>query len=717
MIRKLVLVWAFVCAAFSAGAQTLTVRSGEHGAYTRLVVQIPPGTEWKLDPKPDGATLDVALTGVVFDTKSVFQRLSTGRLEAVSQNSAGEALDLRFGCQCVAKAFLHRGTMVVIDVAPGEAVLPETIDTKSPFWTIPDRPNPKETPELPALALDLPLLDLSRRDLEAQVMSRILQGADRDVADLTLSEPGPRLSAVPRLAPSSINPIQNIGVSSILDEFQDLGDRANPNILHQPKCITNAELAFDSWSDARPFQMQVAALRKGLFQEFDHVNEDRTIKLAKLYTFFGFGAEAIQVLKLLPQQSTEAARISAIAKAMDGEVAMGQTPFSGQQACGGDAGLWALLTGQSVASDIDLNSIEQSFARLPAHLRRHFGPKLAEALTDAGNLEAARRVLRSVDRVEHPDSSAARLAQAKVADAGGETERTEALLSEVTATADAGRDAALALARLIEKRWSDRGSVSPREIELAAAYSVEFRNSDYGPMMARAHALAMALNREFIGAFRGVQQSPLDKDWRRTLNQVTQLLAERADNITFLYQTVAMPTAMQSKLDTNTAVSVSDRLISLGFGEQAMTWSNRPSDKTRRKDRTLLRAQAAALNGRPRQALLELQDDDSERANRLKADALIQAGDFAQAAAVLAELGEVDRAQRLNWLSDQVENADPGAPGKYSELTKIEYSLSLPPERLPDKPLADAKALLEGSVQARALIGEMLDLTGSDVTN
>ena len=60
-----------ITVATSATAETLVVRSGEHDSHTRLVVKVPPGTEWVLARRKNGARLTVSIDDVLFQTEGV----------------------------------------------------------------------------------------------------------------------------------------------------------------------------------------------------------------------------------------------------------------------------------------------------------------------------------------------------------------------------------------------------------------------------------------------------------------------------------------------------------------------------------------------------------------------------------------------------------------------------------------------------------------------
>lgn len=698
---------AFIVGASGAAAQDLTVRSGEHEGYTRLVVQVPQDTDWVLKQTKNGARLNGALKDVTYRTGSVFQRLTQNRLAAISQAKPGEALELEFGCDCVASAFLFKSTMIVIDIAPGTFLPPLTSDI--PASVLPKAPNEIKTtgPEQTIDALALPLLNLNANGFEDQLSTRLLQGADRGIIDLNIAPVGPRASNGNQslFLPADVE--LNVQVTSILDGLNGLLGPDVPKVERRPPCVSSAELAFDSWSDGRPFPEQAAQLRSELYQEFDTINKKSALKLAKLYAHSGFGAEAIRALDLLDERSLETEHIAAIARFLDDGPLTEGNPFQGLQRCEGDAALWAALSEGHLQGDANLTAIEQSFARLPDHLRRHIGPALSNILVDGEELEAARRILRSVDRVKTQTSANVAQAKAKVAAAEGDAPRTEALLTEAIEASDATLEAPLALARLVDKRWLERGSVTPQELDLTESYTVEFRRADIGPLMQQTHVVALSLSQEFDASLDLVAELSEDAESADALNRAVLILTERADDATFLRRVLILSHKHSQNLTTDTAIAVADRLAALGFSRQAYALAKRPQDRLRRGERARLRAKAALLDQRPHQAMLELDDDQTDAAIMLRTEALIAADEFAAAGDLMRNAGREDDANRLFWLADQPEQVNLEYQAKFDQVVQTSQGLTASPARLPETPLADAENLLRDSVETRNRIAEL----------
>lgn len=703
------LIAVLVTAASAVTAKDVVVRSGEHDGFTRLVFDVPPDTRWVLAQRKNGASLTIALDDVTFKTSSVFGRLTTNRLASLSQKNPGSALELEFGCNCVASAFLYRNSMIVLDIAPGELLPPLLEDIPPPLIgkTAQDKPPSVET------GLHLPLLTMTEQGIKDQLSTRLLQGADRKLLDLKLAPVGPRNTAPSGTSVVAPQLSSNLRLTTVLDDLQNVLNAELQPIDQRPACISTAELSFASWSGDSPFPDQVSALRSGLYKEFDKLDGEKAMKLAKLYASFGFGAEALSVLRLLETPPEGFEPVAAIARVVDNRPPLPRNPFNDLQRCDGDAALWAVLSESELAPDANVEAIEHAYSRLPDHLRRQLGPRLSEILVNAQQLEAARRILRSVDRIEPETTSGVAQAKASVAKAEGNSDREEELLTEVITSTNAATESPLALARLVEKRWSERKAVSSQELELAASYAVEFRRSELGPMMNRTYAIALSLSQEFDRAFDVIKAQPPGPDSGGAINRHLQLLAERSDDATFLRQTMeVMQPDMTAVLTTDTAIALASRLADLGFAQQTFALANRPEDQSRRLDRARLRARAALLSGRPHQALLELADDNSEEANALRAQAMVSTEDFAAAGDMLRDLEQNEAANRYFWLAGVSDERLEPAGGKYAALNQTTQALSDLPERLAEKPLADAENLLKDSQSARQRIDEMLNAVG-----
>lgn len=709
--------------ATSAMAEELSVRSGEHEDFTRLVIKVPEGTSWTLDSSDRGARLNVELPDVTYDTDAVFERLSQNRLLFLKQEKPGDDLDIGFACNCVANGFLHAGAMIVIDIR-------ESKDKPSAPLVLPlARTKPRETlhaarrssPQTPdqapktgihALPTPVPSLNIARtgEEIEARLLTQVLKGTDQEVLDLDLAAVGPRQSGASLQAAleRTLN-LHNIAVGTVVD--RDLtGDPTGISLLEpETACLSDNVLDFASWSNGTSFSTQLANARSNLFGEFDRLDRGQALRLARLFAYFGFGAEAKQILELANHSSDESSRIRAIAAAVEKTTALAENPFIGQQRCGGDAALWATLTEGHVAENADTEAIELAFLRLPDHLVTHLGPELARLLTKADQLEAARRILRAVERVGVNSKATTALVEAELASAEENPEREENKLKDAVEAEQATAEAPLALIRLIEKRWEEQGVVSGKEVELAAAFALEYRRSELGNPLKMAHVLAMALNQQFdeaMGTLFGERDHRPRKMWGQTFERVAVAMTERADDITFLRHTVGLSSDLISVMSDDAVDVVAGRLVSLGFHETALSLAG--DRGVQREARAMILARAALETGLPHRAMLAVEEYTTPAASLVRADAMYSSGNYAAAAEHASQMGDNEAATRYLWLADAWDHVSGEAGTKYPLIVGLSRDLSAQAAHNALPPLAESKRLLENSTLTREMVGDLI---------
>jgi hypothetical protein len=109
-----------IWSAAAAQAETARVRSGDHGSFTRLVIELGAPADWRFGRTDDGYELDFGRQDVQLDLGGVFGTIPRTRIAAVAQDAGSGAMRIRLGCDpCHATALDYRGTWIVIDVAEG----------------------------------------------------------------------------------------------------------------------------------------------------------------------------------------------------------------------------------------------------------------------------------------------------------------------------------------------------------------------------------------------------------------------------------------------------------------------------------------------------------------------------------------------------------------------------------------------------------------------
>ncbi len=136
-MKKLIAFGLVLISALPMAAQSLvTVQSGEHDGFTRIVLATDPGQDWQVVESYGKATLQFPGQKLDFSTATVFDRISTARIAAVQGNSGenGSAFTLELNCGCEVKGFAFADNYIVLDVFDGPELGPEPVAQNEPLW-------------------------------------------------------------------------------------------------------------------------------------------------------------------------------------------------------------------------------------------------------------------------------------------------------------------------------------------------------------------------------------------------------------------------------------------------------------------------------------------------------------------------------------------------------------------------------------------------------
>jgi hypothetical protein len=149
---------AVLAAAGVAGAETARVRSGDHGSFTRLVIELAGPADWRFGRTTEGYALSFGRPDVQLRLGDVFRSIGRDRIAGLSQDAEGR-LTIALGCEdCHATALSYRDSWIVIDVADGpppagspfEAPLPSAADPADGARNAPvGSPRPRTAPLRP----------------------------------------------------------------------------------------------------------------------------------------------------------------------------------------------------------------------------------------------------------------------------------------------------------------------------------------------------------------------------------------------------------------------------------------------------------------------------------------------------------------------------------------------------------------------------------------
>ncbi|MCI5100786.1 tetratricopeptide repeat protein [Phaeobacter italicus] len=570
------------------------------------------------------------------------------------------------------------------------------------------------------------LLDLAENERAATVNAseqRLLQQIGRatnqgllDLVGMNARDGG-RIIDPLGLADRPLDPLDQVAVTSSVDRESGLSARRAPTSSEASHCMPSYQVAVHNWGSDASFNEQIPPLRAALVREFDDVDPVAVLRLARAYVYFGFGAEAQAILNMMPSGAVEhddAMALAAMAAVLDGKEMDVNHAFAGQQVCNSDVAFWAALADGTIKKSAKTDAIQQAFAKMPPHLRIQVGPRLSKLFAQAGDPHLAGAALRSLDRMGVEDIPDINLAEAELAKLEGDIETVAEELTEEVA--ERTENAPRALIELIELSYDERKALSPDVPDLAASYEVESRDSELGADLREAIVTALALTGQYHDSFAQLDKVDRhDGDAARATAMIPlmTLLTERADDVTFLQYALVFAANGKAADVEPVADLVAARLLDLGFAQQAQALLKKLAMEPGNTKRRLMLAKAALVQEKPHAALVELMGLSGSDADKLRAEALWQNGEYARAGEYLLEVEDKDAAARGFWHSQDGETLseiDPDAAqqfGGVAEVTTQIKETAKEPTGLP--PLAHARALVESSEGTRGGIADLLE--------
>lgn len=688
MIRAVVLLLALAGPAWSQSARVL---SGEHADFTRLVVELPPGLDWTVGRTAGGYGFSAGLGPQPdYDLATVWQRIPRSRLASLTVDATTGALSLGLGCDCHVFPFEYGAGIVVLDIKDGPP--PPGSAFEAPFLLAgatagpttgtgplpapaPDNGAagydwitdlPPERAEVPtALPLPLDTGGISLEPLRDELLQQIARGAADGLVEMELPGKAKR--------PPDTNhgdlPWSNIHIG----EKPGLAV-TNPGALisdgdQQPGCAPSDLLDLAAWDEGRMPHDLLAAARDGLYGEFDAPDEEAVLRSARQLLYLGFGVEAGQYLDLLDDGAPGEALLlyRSMARLIDGETDPG-SPFARMLECDGPAALWAALahTRLPAGPTVNRDAILQAYQALPAHLRRHLGPDLAQKFLDHDDPEAARIIRDSMERAPEADPGSVALLDAKAKLHAGDTDAAQAH-AETAVSLDGDR--AESLVALVETHFRKLQPIDQGIPDALQGLQGETDATVLGPAVDRAIVLSLALSDRIDDAY-AEDSAPL------VLSDLWQVVRARAADDDFLRQAVLPAGTPRPDVAPGIGRAVADRLLALGFPDAALVWLG-PVTAADAPDlrRTAASAEFGRGNARAAAALLQgLEDPQSEA---LRAKALLQLGELPAAQSALSAAGEAEAAARAALWTGDWTRLDPGTQESWRLAADQAQPLSL----------------------------------------
>ena len=720
MLRSLVLLVGLLPSLIFA--EVVPIRSGEHETFTRLVFTLPNSeTKWELISDIEEPKLRVDAKDLQFDLSQVFNRIPRTRLEGVRQD--GSSVTFALNCKCATRAFRFSDRSVVVDILDPETGQEDPVPEERALIQPPERPmlridmGTRENLRVDALGIEKHIRtqpqnstfasELEERLDNAVAQSVVIPAPSADARNLPDAPQEPRADPGAEYAQS--NP-QNftLHTSSGLDELmkEALPSLAKWSSRH---CAPEHAVSLDHLDMTTPPLEQLGGLRRDLVGEFDKTNPAAAINLASLLTYLTFGAEAREVLRLVPDRE-ETQALMALSHLMEGNPQPAQIYFAHQSECSDWHSFWSTISGAtSDLSDAQAHLALRMVGRFPDHLRRELGPVLAQRMIDADRTAEAEQALAFADRVVERPGPRSTLVRAHVETKNDDYPAADTLLEIAISEGSEASPRALIEQVLLYK---SRGLPPPEDlISLVTAYSVEHRRTSEGPGLRRAGAVARALAGQFDQAFSSLEEiSKRDGAARaqEVKSELAGILVVEAEEFDLVRATILFD--LLADLPSELALTMANRLLEAGFQDLAeQSFGNIPQSITPKH--RLFRARLALQKDLPNRALAELLGLEGEEIELLRGEALARSTKTEAAARVYREAGMVDEASRLAWLAGDWETLALSSNPAHSQLATWKMAKEAQAKDIDiseNAVLARHQALIDDSLAFRDLANSLL---------
>lgn len=731
----------------SVQAQELVLRSGDHSTFSRLTIPIPTSQNWEAQKTTEGIVVSLPEFEGTFDTKSVFIRMRSDRISRISID--GNSLLLELSCDCVATTF-RSGELLVIDVADKGSVLagppiegsnpkPKSVSNvrnQTPTEGLvsllpwigvnsalekPDRFNSivtkTEGSESVSSRLDsssterADLLNQMQKALTEKVASAASVGLLEKRFDQTLLQknlPSTTGKTTLKELPTNLEgPSRNLRITSSMDSevrtYEGQFDATSSGV----SCPNEEFLSIENWGTEGRFSLEVGKARNSLTDARDRLNLEAAKTLAKTYLYYGFGAEALNSLKLDPSLLRDFPHLVDVAQILERGSLDRPNALTRLTDCSSSVALWASLSFKKIPADtiVNVDAVLLALNKLPSHLRRIIAPSLSSKLLQYGEAAGAATAMRSVERLPGSLSPESLMAQADLALNSGNS--AEILLKDVIQTNS--EKSPTALIKLIEEKLSKNESLSIETAKLVEAYAQELHGTELGSQLRQTQIAALSQSGRFKEAFAALDAlspSISPKASQELRHVVFEKLRDNADDLVFLEHLLSRKESTPQSLSVKLTLSLATRLLDLGFAAQAQEMLSGIPEGSRQAERQILAARAALLLFQPFQAQAALIGLEGTEAKLILAEAKEMTGAYREASEIFLNNDAPLQAAQAAWLSDDWRNL-----ARSSETTfKAVASLAQTPEDSSDLgELGRANLALEESGQARDTLGALLN--------
>lgn len=479
-------------------------------------------------------------------------------------------------------------------------------------------------------------------------------------------------------------------------------------------CLQNETINFANWGDARPASEQLTEARSHLLGEFDRPDAAAVGKLARLYLFFGMGAEARQTLTAFAVTPDDAQIISDLGLIVDDRPVAANSPLHAMRDCEGAVAIWAFLAAPDAAAvkHSDQNAIVRAFSGLPGQIRYALAQRASDRLIEIGEADAAKSVRNAVARTREKEDRVVGLIDARLDLNRGMANTAEAKLDHLANGNDTLSTDATVMA--LQSRLARGEVIDSKQIETVTALAFEHHDSPDSAEFSHLAIMAQASGGDFARAFDSYvrwKADDLKTDDGQTARQLFGMLASKATDQEFLKTYFASQALIaDAGGDIDMRQKLAGRLAELGFGEEVRHVLEGEAARTEVGRMQLARAALSLFD--PETALRELEGSSADSAIALRAEADTMLGDHRGAAAALKQIGATEAAAAAAWRGGDWSQAAQG-PETLRKAAAGMILAAMPKPNPVDAPasLQGAKTVLQDSAALRQTLQDLIGTT------
>jgi len=579
-------IWCLISGSATYAKPVLvTVRSGEHKEFSRLVFDFSEPVRWRLVPNFNGYLLRIKPAPGTINLNNIFKFIPKTRLRAVSivPRTKG-VLQLLMPRGQIAYAWELSPGKLVVDIkagpprrvqqdpsSPGEVRANSTStppDKTSQRGREPDRnPVNERAPDPPAPGMSwLPNSQDANGEIVQQFSSmpdvRLLQARRQLVAKLARAmtdglisspynalDPGNHPAPSRRRKRSSNNPTQkpesrqgrrtstevrprietplNIDATTAFDSSQDSRPRRSIAAKGGTACIDPSFFALGKWYGTKPAAQRIATLRGQLVGEFDRIRPAVLGKLVRLYIVEGFGAEARELIDSYHNSLSRPDILKDLATLVEtGRLPPGNS-LSQQNGCPGASNFWGFLATLKAApvAKQGLDRLIKSLAPLPIDLRMRVGAIILSRLLDANQIVEATEVVRLIERAPATRPPVYEFEKARYELLRGRQKIAVQALTKLAYSRTSRSDRALLL--LLHQNMTSASVVLGPTLQYARARAFQLRNDPLGKELLRTVLSIMAKQQMQTNAFQIL-------DHERDAGMISTRMFEQISDVIFL---------------------------------------------------------------------------------------------------------------------------------------------------------------------------------------